>query len=169
MAATWLALKSFGSAPDIRTKALAATKAMALAQPHPAAADVLVGVKPSPITEPSTAPPLPAAAGSVAPPPLATAPEIAPLPPDTATPRVARLPPVAPELVSAPLGAATPSSVPPPTSEVASLPPNAVTPDAVPLPPRRPAGLAESLPVPPAEAARAAAGELSPPTVARGI
>jgi hypothetical protein len=37
----------------------------------------------------------------------------------------------------------------------------------VPLPPRRPAGLTESLPAPPAEAARAPAAELSPPTVER--
>jgi hypothetical protein len=177
MAATWLALDSFGSAPDIRANAPAATKPVAVAEPHPAAADVLVDVKPSPITQPSTVPPLPGAAGSVAPPPLAAAPEIAPLPAvasrraslplDTATPRVARLPPVAPKIAPAPLGAATSSSVPPPTSKLASLPPDAVTPDAVPLPPRRPAGLTESLPAPPAEAARATAVELSPPTVER--
>jgi Protein of unknown function (DUF2778) len=177
MAGTWLALKSFGSAPDFRANVLAATKPVALAEPHFAAADVPVDVKPSPITEPSTLSPLPAAAGSVAPPPLAAAPEITPapavassmalLPPDTATPRIARLPLVAPSFSSGPLGAATPSSLPPPTSKVASLPPNGLTPDAVPLPPRRPAGLTESLPAPPAEAARAPVVELSPPTVER--
>jgi hypothetical protein len=105
---------------------------------------------------------------------------MASLPPDTATPRVAPVPPVAPKLALAPFGAATSSSVLPPVAvapeiaplppvapRMASLPPDAVTPDAVPLPPRRPAGLTESLPAPPAEAARATAAELSPPTVER--
>jgi hypothetical protein len=177
MTATWLALDSFGSALDIRAKTPAATKPVALAEPHPAAANVLVAINPSPVAAPSTVPPLPAAAPSVVPAPVAIAPEIAPLPPvalrmaslppDTATPRVAPLPPVAPKLASAPLGSATPRSVPP-TSKIASLPPNAVTPDAVPLPPRRPAGLTESHPAPPAEAAPAPAAERSPPTVEPG-
>jgi hypothetical protein len=69
------------------------------------------------------------------------------LPPVAVAPEIAPLPPVAPRM--------------------ASLPPDAVTPDAVPLPPRRPAGLTESLPAPPAEAGHATAAELSPPTVER--
>ena len=215
MAATWLALEAFGSAPDIRANAPAETKSVALTKPHPAAAEARVDVKPPSITAPSTLAPLPAAAPSVVqppvaprmaslppytamprdtpvppvapklalaplgaatassvPPPIAVAPEIAPLPfvvprmaslsPDAATPQVALVPPVTPKLASAPLGATTSSSVPPPTSKVESPPPDAVTPDAVPLPPRRPVGLTESLPVPPAEAARATAAELSP-------
>ena len=105
---------------------------------------------------------------------------MASLPPDTATPRVAPVPPVAPKPALAAFGAATSSSVLPPVAvapeiaplppvapRMASLPPDAVTPDAVPLPPRRPAGLTESLPAPPAEAARATAAEVSPPTVER--
>ena len=181
MAATWLALESFGSAPDIRANAPAATKPIALAQPHPAAADVLVDVKPSPITQPSTVPPLPVATASVAPPPLAAAPEIAPLPPvastmaslppDTATPRVARLPPVAPELA---LGfhfwrAATSRAAcrrPLPRLRRCRL--SAVTPRRrCRCPPRR-SRWPHRKPTrpPPAEAARAPAAELSAPTVA---
>ena len=140
MAATWLALKSFGSAPDIRANVLAAMRPIALAEPHPAAANMLVDVKPTPITEPSTVPPLPAAAGSVAPPPLAAAPEIAPLSPDTATPRFAWLPPVAPRLSSAPLGADAPEIAPLPAvaSRMASLPPDTATPRVARLPPVAP-------------------------------
>jgi hypothetical protein len=178
MEATWLVLDSFGNAPDIRVKAPAETKPVALAEPQPAAAHVLVDVEPPPITAPSIVAPLPAAAASVVPPPVG--PRMASLPPDTATPGVAPVPPVAPKPALAPFGAATSSSVLPPVAvapeiaplppvapRMASLPPDAVTPDAVPLPPRRPAGLTESLPAPPAEAGRATAAELSPPTVER--
>jgi hypothetical protein len=172
--ATWLALDSFGSAPDIR----AATKPIALAEPRHAPAHVLIAIEPSPAATPSTVPPLPAAAPSVVPMPIAAAAEIAPLssvvprmaslPPDTATPQVAPLPPVAPEFALAPLGAATPVSMPPPTSKAASGSLDAVTPDAVPLPPRRPAGITESHPAQPAEALAAPAAERSPPTVEPG-
>jgi hypothetical protein len=172
--ATWLALDSFGSAPDIR----AATKPIALAEPRHAPAHVLIAIEPSPAATPSTVPPLPAAAPGVVPMPIAAAAEIAPLssvvprmaslPPDTATPQVAPLPPVAPEFALAPLGAATPVSVPPPTSKAASGSLDAVTPDAVPLPPRRPAGITESHPAQPAEALAAPAAERSPPTVEPG-
>jgi Protein of unknown function (DUF2778) len=215
MAATWLALQSFGSAPDIRANAPVATKSVALTKPPPAAADVLLDVTPPPTTAPNTMAPLPAAAPSIVPPPvaprmaslspsmampwdapmpsvapklasaplgatpsssvpppIAVAPEIAPLPPvvprmaslspDAATPLVAPVPPVAAKLAWAPLGATPSSSVSPPTSKAESLPPDAITPDAVPLPPRRPAGFTQSLPAPPAEAARATAAELSP-------
>ena len=132
---------------------------------------MLVAIKPSPVAAPSTVPPLSvpalvAAAREIALlPPVALS--MASLPPDTATPRVAPLPPVAPKLASAPLGGATPRSVPPPPSKAASLPPDAATPDAVPLPPRRPAGLTESHPAPPAEAPPVPAAERSPPTVER--
>src|SRR5271169_3959239 len=153
MAATWLALDYFGSAPDISAKAPAARKPVALAEPQPAAAHVLVDIKPSPITEPRTVPPQAAAAASVAPPLVAAAPEIAPLapvvtrmaslPPDTATPRVARLP-FALKFASAPLGAVGPGIAPPVAvaPEIAPLPPIAprmalLPPDAVPLPPDR--------------------------------
>ena len=172
--ATWLALNSFGSAPDIR----AATKPIALAEPRHAAAHVLIAIEPSPAATPSTVPPLPAAAPSVVPMPIAAAAEIAPLssvvprmaslPPNSATPRVARLPPVAPEFASAPLGGTTSGSVPLPTSKAASWSLDAVTPDAVPLPPRRPAGITESHPAQPAEAVPAPAAERSPPTVEPG-
>ena len=139
MAATWLAFESFGSAPDIRANVPAATKPLALTKPHPAAADVLVDVKPPPIT----------AAPSVVPPPVA--PRMASLPPYTATPRDAPLPPVAPKLALAPLGAATASSVPPPIAvapEIAPLQPvaprmallsrDAATPRVAPVPPVAP-------------------------------
>ena len=157
MTATWLALAAFSSALDIHANAPAATEPMAL----PPAAHA---------TEPS-----PIAAPSIVPMPVATAPEIGPLssvavrmaslPADAATPWVAPLPPVAPKFATAPFGAATPVSVPPPTCKSASPSPDAMTPEAVPLPPRRPADLTESHTAPPAEAARAPAAELSPPTV----
>src|ERR1700740_354412 len=67
MAATWLALQSFGSAPDIRAKARVATKSVALTKPPPAAADVLLDVTPPPTTAPNTVAPLPAAAPSIVP------------------------------------------------------------------------------------------------------
>jgi Tlde1 domain len=160
MAATWLALQSFGSAPDIRANAPVATKSVALTKPPPAAADVLLDVTPPPTTAPNTMAPLPAAAPSIVPPPVA--PRMASLSPSMAMPWDAPVPPVAAKLAWAPLGATPSSSVSPPTSKAESLPPDAITPDAVPLPPRRPAGFTQSLPAPPAEAARATAAELSP-------
>ena len=74
MEATWLVLNSFGNAPDIRVKAPAETKPVALAEPQPAAAHVLVDIEPSPTTTPSTVVPPPAAAASVVPMPLAAVP-----------------------------------------------------------------------------------------------
>ena len=154
MMATWLALGAFGSAPDIRANAPAATNPVALAQSRAAAAHV---IERSPIASPSVVP-LPAAAPSIVPVPVAAALDIAPLssialtmaslPPDTATLEVAPLPPIAPKFASAPLRAATSVSVPPPISKSASRPPDAVRLNAVPLPPRRPADLAESHPAP---------------------
>jgi hypothetical protein len=172
MTATWLTLGAFGGAPDIRANAPAATKPVALAESRAAAAHV---IEPCPIAAPSVMQALPAAAPSIVPVPVAAAPEIAPLssiavtmaslPPHTTTLEVAPFPPIAPKLASAPLRAATSVSVPPPTSKSASRSPDAVRLNAVPLPPRRPADLTESHTAPPAEAARAPAAELSPPTV----
>ena len=140
VAATWLALESLGSAPDIRANVLAATKPIALAEPHPAAADMLVDV--SRLPSPSRAlcrrcQPLREALRRRLSPPQ---PEIAPLSPDTATPRFAWLPPVAPRLSSAPLGADAPEIAPLPAvaSRMASLPPDTATPRVARLPPVAP-------------------------------
>jgi hypothetical protein len=173
-AATWLALHSFGSTPDIRT----ATKPIVLAERRHAAAHVLIDIEPSPATTPSTVPPPPAAAPSVVPMPLAAAAEIAPpssvvprmasLSPDSAMPWVAPLPPVAPDFASAPRGGTTLVSLPPPTSKATSWSLDSVTPDAVPLPPRRPAGISESHSAQPAEAVPASATEGSPSAIEPG-
>jgi hypothetical protein len=175
MTVTGMILDSFTAGPDTRAEEPVARNPMVLAdsqaRPGPAAGspasapiaidpgrtpDPITAAKPSPATVVASLAPPPAGIAPSFAAPVAAAPGVAQSTPVTTTPRVAPPPPVAAAPTVAPLPPVrtTPSFVPPPVAAAAlALSPSvAVALGDVPLPPRRPAGLPESTPVPPAEA-----------------
>ncbi|SED20991.1 Protein of unknown function [Rhizobiales bacterium GAS188] len=173
MAAAWMLIASLTATPDFRVETPVAGRPIILADSHATAeiaagsaaampmpidpgraSDPAIDAKPSPVA-PSPVAPSPVAAPRVAlVPPVTATPSVAPIPSVTATPRIAPIPPIVAASSLAPLPLVIPRSsltpLPPVVAgpSIASLTPAIAALDPVPLPPRRPAGLAESAPVP---------------------